>query len=72
MFEGLALGVHLPAGWLWPALVFFGSIICLGLLVLLLISGARFDDHASRYVPTTTSTCEPFCGARTPVPGYPN
>lgn len=72
MYEGLALGIHLPAGWLWPTLIFFGLIIFGALLVLLLVSGARFDDRGSNYVPTTTGTCEPFCGARTPVPGFPN
>lgn len=72
MFEGLALGVHLPTGWLWPALVVFGGILCVALLVLVLVSGARFDDGTSRYVPTTTGTCQPFCGSGAPVPGFPN
>ncbi|WP_330185217.1 hypothetical protein OHB26_17485 [Nocardia sp. NBC_01503] len=62
--EGLVLGVHLPAGWLWPALVIFGLIVCTALLVLLLVSGARFDDQ-SHIVPSTPGPCEPFCGART-------
>ncbi|WP_405485571.1 hypothetical protein [Nocardia sp. NBC_00511] len=70
--EGLALGIHLPPGWLWPALVFFGAILFMALLVLLLISGARFDDRSANYVPTTTSTCEPFCGARHEAPIVPN
>ncbi|APA95996.1 hypothetical protein [Nocardia seriolae] len=72
MFEGLALGIHLPAGWLWPTLIFFGLIVFAALLVLLLVSGARFDDGASHYVPPTVGSCEPFCGARTPAPGISN
>ncbi|MFD7844470.1 hypothetical protein ACFV4K_16215 [Nocardia sp. NPDC059764] len=71
MFEGLALGVHLPTGWLWPALVVFGGILGTALLVLMLVSGARFDDRESRYVPTTTGSCQPFCGTGTLAPGLP-
>ncbi|MFF2556102.1 hypothetical protein ACFVUS_34185 [Nocardia sp. NPDC058058] len=69
--EGLMLGIHLPAGWLWPALIIFGLVVFAALLVLLLVSGARFDDQ-SHVVPSTPGPCEPFCGGRTASPVYQN
>ncbi|WP_067572982.1 hypothetical protein [Nocardia acidivorans] len=68
--EGLMLGIHLPAGWLWPALIIFGLVVFGALLVLLLVSGARFDE--SHVVPSTPGPCEPFCIARTVAPASSN
>ncbi|MFI1911709.1 hypothetical protein [Nocardia sp. NPDC020380] len=71
MFEGVMLGVHLPAGWLWGGLVFFGLILGAGLLVLLLVSGARFDEQSPAVSPTP-GPCAPFCISSTPpTPSYP-
>lgn len=60
MYEGLVLGAHLPSGWLWPALILIGLVIFGGLLILLLVSGARFEDQ-SYLVPAQPGPCEPFC-----------
>ncbi|MEV6767124.1 hypothetical protein AB0N05_00675 [Nocardia sp. NPDC051030] len=68
--EGLMLGVHLPSGWLWPALIVFGGVVFVGLLVLLLVSGARFDEPSS-VVPSTPGSCQPFCGTSTLAPANP-
>ncbi|MFC9996739.1 hypothetical protein [Nocardia sp. NPDC127526] len=69
-YEGLVLGAHLPAGWLWPALILMGLILFGALAVLLLVSGARFDDM-SHVVPATPGPCAPFCYTdTTPAPGY--
>ncbi|MFI6868619.1 hypothetical protein [Nocardia sp. NPDC050406] len=60
--EGLILGAHLPSGWLWPALIIFGSIIFVGMVVLLLVAGARFDDPQGVITPTPPpGSCAPFC-----------
>lgn len=60
--EGLVLGAHLPSGWLWPALILFGSVVFVALVVLLLVSGARFDDPQGSYSPTPIpGSCQPFC-----------
>ncbi|MBF6178138.1 Uncharacterised protein [Nocardia otitidiscaviarum] len=62
MYEGAILGAHLPSGWLWPALILFGGVVFVALLVLLLVSGARFDDHQGGISPTPTpGSCAPFC-----------
>ncbi|MBL1076116.1 hypothetical protein JK358_17090 [Nocardia sp. 2] len=67
MYEGLVLGAHLPTGWLWPALILIGLILAAGLLVLLLVSGARFDEP-SYTPPSTPGPCEPFCSMRNQAP----
>lgn len=67
--EGLVLGAHLPSGWLWPALILMGSVIFVALLVLLLVSGARFDDPQGGISPTPPpGSCAPFCTEQVNVP----
>ncbi|WP_067688230.1 hypothetical protein [Nocardia jejuensis] len=68
--EGVMLGMHLPHGWLWPALIFFGGVVFVALLVLLLVSGARFDDQTNT-TPTSPGPCAPFCLTETPAPVPP-
>ncbi|WP_405134917.1 hypothetical protein [Nocardia sp. NBC_01388] len=68
MFDSLVLGTHLPSGWLWPAMIFFGLVVFAALLVLLLVGGARFDDHPN-VVPSTPVSCAPFsCATTAPAP----
>ncbi|NNH69811.1 hypothetical protein HLB23_08015 [Nocardia uniformis] len=71
MYGGLVLGAHLPSGWLWPALILFGGVVFVALAVLLLVSGARFEDQQGGYSPTPSpGSCAPFCTepVHAPVP----
>ncbi|WP_067893133.1 hypothetical protein [Nocardia vaccinii] len=56
------LGEHMPGGFIGPLLVVFGLVVAVALLVLLLVSGAHFDDQQSSVL-TTPGTCAPFCAA---------
>ncbi len=53
---------HMPGGFLGPAVIVFGLVVAVALLVLLLVSGAHFDDQRSSVL-TTPGICAPFCAA---------
>ncbi|MCX4096036.1 hypothetical protein [Nocardia sp. alder85J] len=57
----------LPSGWWTLAVVAFGFVIALALLVMLLVSGSKFHDPAGS-VATTPGPCYPFCTA---IPALP-
>ncbi|WP_067667695.1 hypothetical protein [Nocardia miyunensis] len=68
------LGEHMPGGFIGPLLIAFCLVIAAALVVLLLVSGAHFNDQQSSVL-TTPGTCAPFCAAdptATPSPAHPS
>ncbi|MQY28591.1 hypothetical protein [Nocardia aurantia] len=57
----------LPSGWWTLAVVVFGFVVFLALLIMLLVSGSKFHDPPGS-VPTTPGSCYPFCTATSAAP----
>ncbi len=68
---GMFFGEHMPPGWLGPALVFLGILLSIALLVMLLVSGAHFDNDPTTVPVTTPGSCQPFCTTTTADPAQP-
>jgi hypothetical protein len=54
--------VEQRSSWLRPALFFFGLVIALAVIVMVVVSNADFDTGPAKVTPTQGS-CEPFCTA---------